>query len=238
MKYIKQSFLFTAWSFFLVAGVSIASSWVGPTAEPPNNNVFAPINVSSISQIKTGALSVGGFSLIDGTQGVGKFLVSDANGKASWVNAGGGGGVGGSGTVNYVSRWTNSSSLGNSQIFDDGTYVGIGTNAPTAKLHLKAGNKKNDPWAFRLEQGQIASGNVLTSDASGNAYWAAPRSVSGSSSYGFGGMYNLSTGGGCYYANVFTGGCSCPGGYTASLVSTVQVSGNNNNQQVFYCYSR
>lgn len=126
-----------------------------------------------------GALSVGGLSLVDGTQGSGKFLVSDAFGKASWVNAGGGGGVGGSGTVNYVSRWTSGSSLGNSQIFDDGSYVGIGTNAPTAKLHLKAGDKKNNPWAFRLEQGQMASGNVLTSDASGNAYWAPPPSKTG-----------------------------------------------------------
>ena len=88
MKYIKQSFLFTVLSFLLVAGVSIASSWVGPTAEPPNNNVSSPINVSSVSQTKTGALSVGGFSLVDSTQGAGKILTSDADGKARWETQG------------------------------------------------------------------------------------------------------------------------------------------------------
>lgn len=87
MKYIKQSFLFVVLSFLLATGVSIASSWVGPTAEPPNNNVSAPINVSSTSQTKLGALSVGGFALVDSTKGAGKVLTSDADGKASWSNS-------------------------------------------------------------------------------------------------------------------------------------------------------
>jgi hypothetical protein len=39
-------------------------------------------------------------------------------------------GLGGSGTTNYVSKWTGSTALGNSLIQDDGSNVGIGT-APT-----------------------------------------------------------------------------------------------------------
>ncbi len=47
------------------------------------------------------------------------------------------GGVSGSGTTNYVSKWTAGSALGNSIIYDNGTYVGIGTSVPgTYKLNV------------------------------------------------------------------------------------------------------
>ena len=44
--------------------------------------------------------------------------------------------VTGTGTTNYVSKFTSGSAIGNSQIFDDGTSVGIGTASPLAKLHV------------------------------------------------------------------------------------------------------
>ena len=44
--------------------------------------------------------------------------------------------VTGSGTTNYLPKFTGGSALGNSQIFDNGTNVGIGTASPSAKLHL------------------------------------------------------------------------------------------------------
>jgi hypothetical protein len=44
--------------------------------------------------------------------------------------------VGGSGTTNYVPKWTSGSAIGNSQIFDNGTNVGIGTAVPTQKLEV------------------------------------------------------------------------------------------------------
>ena len=46
----------------------------------------------------------------------------------------------GSGTTNYVTKWTSSSALGNSLIFDNGTNVGIGTATPTnGKFQIDAG---------------------------------------------------------------------------------------------------
>jgi len=44
-----------------------------------------------------------------------------------------------SGTLNYVSKFTSSNDIGDSQIFDDGTNVGIGTTSMTHKLQLGTG---------------------------------------------------------------------------------------------------
>lgn len=48
----------------------------------------------------------------------------------------------GSGTTNYLSKFTGSTALGNSLIYDDGTAVGIGTTSPSTLLQVK-GNGNN-----------------------------------------------------------------------------------------------
>ena len=57
-----------------------------------------------------------------------------------WITSGGGGGgVTGSGTLNYIAKWTPSGTqLGNSQLFDNSLEVGIGTITPTARLTVQA----------------------------------------------------------------------------------------------------
>ena len=45
-------------------------------------------------------------------------------------------GLSGSGTTNYISKFTGSTALGNSLIFDNGTQIGIGTITPTAFLDI------------------------------------------------------------------------------------------------------
>ncbi|MEK7070148.1 MAG: hypothetical protein AAB962_03785 [Patescibacteria group bacterium] len=183
MSKFKQSFLVIAIGLALVAGISYA--WTGPTANPPLNNAPAPINVSVLGQIKSGALQVNGFrnvgnSIFDGLAefkssikiptgaGTGKVLTSDAEGKAIWGVAGGG--IGGSGTPNYVSKWKTNTELGNSQIFDSGTRVGIGTNNPQATLDLVG--------SIKIRDGTQGAEKVLTSDVAGNAGWYYP-SISG-----------------------------------------------------------
>jgi hypothetical protein len=44
--------------------------------------------------------------------------------------------VTGSGTTNYLPKFTGGSALGNSQIFDNGTNVGIGTTSPNSRLSI------------------------------------------------------------------------------------------------------
>jgi hypothetical protein len=48
--------------------------------------------------------------------------------------------VTGTGTTNYLPKFTGASTIGNSQIFDNGTNVGIGTASPNAKLDIGSGD--------------------------------------------------------------------------------------------------
>ncbi len=64
----------------------------------------------------------------------GYVLTSDAAGVGTWQAAAGG--IGGSGTTNYISKWTAGTTLGNSIIYDNGTNVGIGTTSPSGKLSV------------------------------------------------------------------------------------------------------
>lgn len=62
--------------------------------------------------------------------------------------------VGGSGTTNYVSKWTASTTLGNSQIYDNGTNVSIGTPAPAYKFVVS----NNNTVGMEFDPGTIVTG--------------------------------------------------------------------------------
>ena len=70
-----------------------------------------------------------------------------------------------SGTLNYVSKFTpDGTTLGNSQIFDDGTYVGVGTIVPAYRLDVEHGG------ATGIRSKSTASFSVVDIDAaSGDA---------------------------------------------------------------------
>ncbi|MBT9168998.1 MAG: hypothetical protein DDT19_02350 [Syntrophomonadaceae bacterium] len=74
--------------------------------------------------------STGGFRFPDGT-------------TQTTAAVGAGGGIGGSGTLNRVARFTTANTIGDSQIFDTGTNVGIGTTTPPARLTIH-GDAFND----------------------------------------------------------------------------------------------
>ena len=77
----------------------------------------------------------------------------DGNGNCDTISSSGG--MDGSGSTNYVPKFTGATTLGNSTIYDTGSRVGIGRTNPTEKLHV---------------QGNIrAEGNINTS-ASGGIY--------------------------------------------------------------------
>ena len=77
--------------------------------------------------------------LQDGTEGTGKFLKStDSLGRANWAtltSSDVSGVIAGSGTANYLSKFTASGTIGNSLIQDNGTTVAIGA-APSSLFML------------------------------------------------------------------------------------------------------
>jgi hypothetical protein len=110
-----------------------------------------------------------------------------------WAGAGGR-----SGNINIAPGFSVSGNYGNTHIAWDATNnvpagrLGVGTNNPTARLHLDGD--------FRYVDGNQGPGRVLTSDANGNANWAP--AVAGTASNGLymvgsdvriGGVLNQST---------------------------------------------
>jgi hypothetical protein len=77
----------------------------------------------------------GTFRLVDGNQSNGKVLTSDANGVATWQTASGGSLP--AGTSGQTLRHNGTTWVANSNIFNDGTNLGIGTSSPSSKLHIQ-----------------------------------------------------------------------------------------------------
>ncbi|MHC4543414.1 MAG: hypothetical protein ACYTDW_01680 [Planctomycetota bacterium] len=65
----------------------------------------------------------------------GYVLTSDSSGVGTW-QAAAGGGIGGSGTRNNIPKFTGSTTLGNSVIYETSGYIGIGTTNPRGKLDV------------------------------------------------------------------------------------------------------
>jgi len=61
-----------------------------------------------------------------------RYVVTDTNGVLSYTNTSPGGGIAGSGTTSYVPKWSNSTTLTDSKIYDNGTSIGVGTASPNA----------------------------------------------------------------------------------------------------------
>lgn len=139
------------------------------------------------------------------------------------ISAGGGGGLTGSGTANYIAKFTSAGVLADSNIRDNGYPNGVSINyAPQTGVQLAVGNAVNPTtiyslnnyatssttragyfenyanggtgsklgieisvptgainYGLKIVDGREAAGYVLTSDASGNAYWATPTGGSG-----------------------------------------------------------
>jgi hypothetical protein len=61
----------------------------------------------------------------------------DLSADRSWTISAG---ISGSGTTNYLPKWSSSTGLGNSNIYDNGNYLGIKTTNPLADLHVYNGS--------------------------------------------------------------------------------------------------
>lgn len=92
-------------------------------------NIFDTDDTFTISD--TGQIKITG-----GNPGEGKVLTSDATGLATWQTPGGSGGGLPASYNGQTLRHDGTSWVANSNIFNDGTDVGIGTDEPTSRLHI------------------------------------------------------------------------------------------------------
>ena len=109
-----------------------------------------------VSHADTSALN-GTYGSTDDTVKIDTITV-DGNGHITAITTGpiaggGGGGVSGTGTTNFISKWSGSTSLTNSRIYDNGTNVGIGTSSPIYPLDVVGViRSNNDIIAFSDER--------------------------------------------------------------------------------------
>jgi hypothetical protein len=152
----------------VILGSGGVSSTGNFTVNPSNTD---PIAISPVAQ---GAAAFTGTITSEDLTAARTWTLPDASGTVCLTTgncAGVGGNFGGSGTTNYVLKFTSNTTAGNSIIFDDGSEVGIGTGNPLATLHVN-GN-------------QYTSGSSLIAgafDASGAAKLASTIQVSGAAS--------------------------------------------------------
>jgi len=125
-------------------------------------------------------------------------LTSDIAGNGTWQPFNG---LQGSGTLNYLSKYIGPNILGNSMVYDNGTFVGIGTPAPTATLDVSGMIRSRigllvdgsasigdmiDANGIVVSQFQLMGGAapwyVLTSDINGYGTWQPFQGVRGAGS--------------------------------------------------------
>ena len=124
-------------------GFYVFAAWKEPASNPPDPNVPAPINESTNSQYKDGPLGVNGFRNYGSTRI--DDLVScdtidtDASGNlACGTDEGGAGGSLPSGSSGQTLRHNGTTWIADSNIYNTGMSVGIGTTSPNIYGHVAA----------------------------------------------------------------------------------------------------
>jgi hypothetical protein len=122
-------------------------------------------NLPTASATNRGALSSADWSTFNAKQNAITLTTTGSSGSATLVGAtlniptytlAGLGGVSGSGTTNYLSKWTSSSALGNSLVFDNGTQLGIGTTSPASGTILHASGNQSGAYQIRISNSNTA----------------------------------------------------------------------------------
>ena len=134
MKYILSILLLT---ICIVVKTNAQNIGINADGSLPNANAILDIKASDKGLLipRTSTVSR---TAIPNTKGL---LVYDTTMNSFWYNDGSAwqqisNGAALNGTLNYLPKFTGTTTVGNSQIVDNGQNVGIGTTAPLARLHV------------------------------------------------------------------------------------------------------
>lgn len=150
-------------------GTDLSSTVANGTTTP-----VITLNVPTASATNRGVLSAANWSTFNGKQDAITLTTTGTSGAATLVGstlnipnyASGGGGISGSGTAGYISKFTGSTAIGNSLIQDNGVGVGIGQ-APVTYYGLGvAGGIQTDT----LVEVIAPSSNISTITLTNNSY--------------------------------------------------------------------
>jgi hypothetical protein len=127
--------------------------------------IFLLTNGNTVSAL---TLASGGAATFASLAGSGtRMVVADASGALS-TQAIGSGAITGTGTTNYLPKFTGASTIGNSIVFDNGTNVGIGTISPNARLSIEGGS--NTPTSYGTLLVKNSSETGISFGASSTSY--------------------------------------------------------------------
>lgn len=102
------------------------------------NDTIVDADINSSASISASKIQYGSY-FIDSAGTNNQVWTSDGAGAGYW-NTFSAGGVSGSGSLNYISKWTGASSQGNSLLYDNGISLGLGNTSPGARLQINAGS--------------------------------------------------------------------------------------------------
>ena len=207
---------------------------------------FSINTISNTSTTLTERFSVGGDGLIkfynsytfpNSNGNVGQVLTTSGAGTLSWstISAASLGAVGGTGTINYLSKWTTGgTTLVNSQIRDDGTTIGINIAPNSAyRTYIKETTSSRTP--LRVENTQTAAtanttvGSFLNDSVNTGAFWNYALSISstGSTSLNVGieSLATTNTVGGTAISGIFDAVGTSTQKYSLRLKDGTQLAG-------------
>ncbi|NOY61344.1 MAG: hypothetical protein GXO75_20720, partial [Calditrichaeota bacterium] len=102
-----------------------------------NNRIGIGLTNPSKKLHVNGTAQMSGFKMTTGASN-NYVLTSDASGNGTWQAMPGG--IGGSGSTNYLAKFTGTSSVGNSAMYESGGKIGLGTTSPTGTITIKRNN--------------------------------------------------------------------------------------------------
>jgi len=108
---------------------------------------------------------------------------TDTSGGQTMIPLSDFGTVKGTGTTNRISKFTASGTIGDSQIFDNGTNVGVGAESTSARLDVRAQGALATDIAFRVRN-SVNTQNSLVVNGAGDVYNRGAQGVASNTFFG------------------------------------------------------